>query len=98
MPPFGQHSEAPAFTGEVHGRRAQATAPTAEVERTPEGITPGGHRPLRISVRRGTDSPGEQSSEVARICLSLATPASVANGMRASAPRGARPTERIKAL
>jgi len=65
MPPKGQDSEAPAFTGEVHGRRDREADPTTEAERTLEGGTPGGHRPARgfrpQSVRTLR---GEQGSEV----------------------------------
>jgi len=59
MPPTGEHSEAPAFTGEVHGRRDREADPTTEAERALKGGTPGGHSAVaRFSASGGTDSPG----------------------------------------
>jgi hypothetical protein len=95
----GRDSEAPALTGEVHGRRARVTEPTTEVERTLKGRTPGGHRPhtgFRPAEERTFR--GDQSSVAARICLGLATPTTVANGRRAPALKWVRPPGRSKAL
>jgi hypothetical protein len=57
MAPVGENSEAPAFTGEVQGRRgwevlqssskgpmARRSDPTTEAEKALEGRTPGGKR------------------------------------------------------
>jgi len=95
----GQHSVAPAFTGEVHGRRDRATEPTTEAERTLKSGTPGGHRP-HTGFRPGAARTlrGDEDSVVARFCLGLAALADVVNDKRVTALKGVRLLERIKAL